>query len=155
MLVAGALLWQKKRIKESNRFSFKLVHHLNVFTFLGLPLACVSYLLMGRLLPTVFEPRVIYEVTTFYLIWLLSLFISLISSSRTAVLFSLTCTALILFSIPLSNFILIPEVFLWNSLIYGRWLLVGVDLTFLLLGFVYAWAIYFYLKKFKPVGVLK
>ena len=155
MLVAGALLWQKKRIKESNRLSFKLVHHLNVFTFLGLPLACASYLLMGRLLPAVFEPRVIYEVTTFYLIWLLSLFISLIASSRTAVSFLLTCTALILFTIPLSNFILIPEASLWNSLIFDRWSFAGVDLTFLLFGFVYVWAIYFYLKKFKPVGVLK
>lgn len=155
MLVAGALLWQKKRIKESNNLSYKFVQHLNVFTFLGLPLACAAYLFIGRLLPATFEPRASYEVSAFYLIWLFSLLISPILKNRTVVLLLLLSTALILFILPISSFILIPEASLWNSLKYGRWSFAGVDITFLFISFVYIGSIYFYLKKFKPVGVLK
>lgn len=155
MLAAGALLWQKKRIKVQHRFSYKLVRHLNFFTFLGLPFACVSYLLAGRLLPSAFEPRSTYEVSAFYLTWLLSLLISLILNTRMAVLLLLAGTALILFLIPFSSFVVVPEAALWQSIIHSRWSLAGVDLALLSLGMLYLGAIHFYLHKFRPAGALK
>lgn len=155
MLAAGALLWQKKRIKAQHRFSYKLVQHLNFFTFLGLPFACTSYLLAGRLLPSAFEPRSTYEVSAFYLTWLLSLLISLTLNTRAAVLLLLASTALILFLIPLSSFIVVPEASLWQSIIHSHWSLAGVDLALLSIGMLYLGAIHFYLNKFKLAGALK
>lgn len=155
MLAAGALLWQKKRMKEAHAFSYKLVQHLNFFTFLGLPFACASYLLAGRLLPATFEPRITYEVSVFYLSWLLSLLISLILPGRTAVLVLLTVTALALWLIPFSSFMFIPEAALWQSLLHMRWALAGVDLALILLGGLYLGAIYFYRVRFDSAGATK
>lgn len=155
MLAAGALLWQKKRIKEQYRFSYKLVQHLNCFTFLGLPLACASYLLAGRLLPTAFEPRGSYEVSVFYLTWLLSLLVSLVLRTRATVILLLTATAAVLFLIPLCGFVMVPEAALWQSLNQSRWSLAGVDLSCLLIGAFYIGAIHFYLFKYQPSGAPK
>ena len=152
MLAAGALLWQKKRMKEAHAFSYKLVQHLNFFTFLGLPLACASYLLAGRLLPAAFEPRGSYEVSAFYLTWLLSLLISLLLRTRTAMLLVLATTATVLFLIPVSSFVMVPEAALWQSLSHSRWSLAGVDLVLLVMGGLYLGAIHFYLSRFKPAG---
>ncbi|WP_202739767.1 MULTISPECIES: PepSY-associated TM helix domain-containing protein [Acinetobacter] len=152
MLAAGALLWQKKRMKEAHAFSYTLVQHLNFFTFLGLPLACASYLLAGRLLPAAFEPRESYEVSAFYLTWLLSLLISLLLRTRMAMLLVLAMTAAVLFLIPLSSFVRVPEAALWQSLSHSRWSLAGVDLVLLVMGGLYLGAIHFYLSRFKPAG---
>ncbi|MCH7383278.1 PepSY domain-containing protein [Acinetobacter dispersus] len=155
MLAAGALLWQKKRLKEQYRFSYKLIQHLNCFTFLGLPLACASYLLAGRLLPAAFEPRGSYEVSVFYLTWLLSLLISLVLSTRATVILLLTATVAVLFLIPLSSFVMVPEASLWQSITHSRWSLAGVDLSCLLIGMLYIGAIHFYLSQYQPAGAPK
>ena len=155
MLAAGALLWQKKRMKQQHRFSYKLVQHLNHFTFLGLAFACASYLLVGRLLPATFEQRGTYEVAVFFLTWLLSLLISLICRSRTTIVFLLTMTALVLFLTPLSSFVVMPEAALWQSLSHSRWSLAGVDLACLLMGVFYIAAIHFYRSKYLSVGASK
>ena len=155
MLAAGALLWQKKRIKQQHRFSYKFVMHLNHFTFLGLPFACASYLLMGRLLPSIFESRGMYEVSAFYLTWLLSLLISLICCTRITIALLLTMTALVLLLIPLCSFVVVPEAALWQSLMDSRWSLAGIDLVCLLLGALYLGAIRFYLSRYPSSGDLK
>lgn len=155
MLVAGALLWQKKRIKAQNYFSYKLVQQLNFFTFLGLPLASATYLFAGRILPATFESRSSYEVATFFMIWILSLLFSLTLSVRKAILSLLIITALVLLMIPISSFITVPEASLLNSIVHGQWWLAGVDLAFLLLALAYIAAILFYLKKFKVSGEIK
>ncbi len=155
MLIAGALLWQKKRIKAQNYFSYKLVQQLNFFTFLGLPLASAAYLFAGRILPATFESRSSYEVATFFMIWILSLLFSLTLSVRKAILSLLIITALVLLMIPISSFITVPEASLLNSTVHGQWWLAGADLAFLLLALAYIAAILFYLKKFKVSGEIK
>ncbi|MCH7313188.1 PepSY-associated TM helix domain-containing protein [Acinetobacter sp. ANC 3882] len=155
MLAAGALLWQKKRIKQQSQFSYKLVQQLNLFTFLGLPFAVVTYLLIGRLFAATFEARSRYEVMAFYFAWLLGFGIGLVCRVHKAILFFLLSTALLLFMIPISTFITVPEASLFNSLTHRQWSLAGVDLTFIFIGLMYFGASYFYYNKFFSNGETK
>ena len=155
MLAAGALLWQKKRIKQQTSLSYRLVHHLNIFTFLGLPLACASYFLIGRLLPPAMEFRGSYEVWLFYLVWFMSFGMSWILSTRVAILCLLVITSLVLFLVPLSSWIWVPELAFGQRASHVDGLFFVFDLVFALLAIGYAWASYMYLKKFNRVGVTR
>lgn len=155
MLVAGALLWQKKRIKEQKKFGYRLVQHLNFFTFLGLPFASAFYLMVGRIIPASFEPRELYEVSAFYIAWLLSLLISFSCSIRKGIIIMLYITAAVLLLIPVISVVLVPEASLLNSLKSVHWSLAGIDLALILLGLFYLVVLRFYQTKFITLGEAK
>ncbi|RZF54674.1 PepSY domain-containing protein [Acinetobacter halotolerans] len=147
MLAAGALLWQRKRIKEQNTFTYKLVQHINFFTFLGLPFASGIYLLLNRILPLTSNVLINHQVTLFYCAWVFSLIFSLILPIRRGVIALTSLTASIFLLIPLLSFMTIPEASLWNSVLQQRWSIAGVDIACLTIGFVLFAFLRLYIKK--------
>lgn len=84
MIASGLLLWSLKRqIQNKNsqfHFGHYLVDRLNVAAFVGLPCATVAYLSSNRLF-TVTATTINYEVYSFFLVWLISLIIALITKN--------------------------------------------------------------------------
>lgn len=131
MLISGAILWQKKRVKNRDSFQYKLVTKLNIFMFLGLPFASSVYFFTCRIIPA-------YSIYAFFLIWFSTLFLSFISSYRKSTLIMLICTMLTLFLIPISSLLIISPSVIWNNILSNESLyIVGVDVTSVCLGFVY------------------
>lgn len=85
MIASGLLLWSLKRqIQNKNsqfHFGHYLVDRLNVAAFVGLPCATVAYLSANRLF-TVTSTTINYEVYSFFLVWLISLIIALITKKQ-------------------------------------------------------------------------
>ncbi|OCY35279.1 peptidase [Acinetobacter pittii] len=85
MIASGLLLWSLKRqIQNKNsqfHFGHYLVDRLNVAAFVGLPCATVAYLSSNRLF-TVTSTTINYEVYSFFLVWLISLIIALITKKQ-------------------------------------------------------------------------
>ncbi len=107
MIASGLLLWSLKRQlqKKTSKFHFGhyLVDRLNVATFIGLPCATLAYLYANRLF-TVTTTTINYEIYSFFLVWLISLIIALITKKqylwRTQLgIFILLCIALPLLNI--------------------------------------------------------
>lgn len=85
MIASGLLLWSLKRqIQNKNsqfHFGHYLVDRLNVAAFVGLPCATVAYLSSNRLF-TVTSTTINYEIYSFFLVWLISLMIALITKKQ-------------------------------------------------------------------------
>ncbi|EPH1625173.1 PepSY-associated TM helix domain-containing protein, partial [Acinetobacter baumannii] len=120
-----------------------------------LPFASAFYLMVNRIIPASFEPRELYEVSAFYIAWLLSLLISFSCSIRKGIIIMLYITAAVLFLIPVISVVLVPEASLLNSLKSVHWSLVGVDLALILLGLFYLVVLRFYQTKFITLGEAK
>ena len=85
MIASGLLLWSLKRQlqKKNSKFHFGhyLVDRLNVATFIGLPCATLAYLYANRLF-TVTTTTINYEIYSFFLVWLISLIIALLTKNN-------------------------------------------------------------------------
>lgn len=85
MIASGLLLWSLKRqIQNKNskfHFGHYLVDRLNVAAFVGLPCATVAYLSANRLF-IVTSTTINYEIYSFFLVWLISLIIALITRKQ-------------------------------------------------------------------------
>ena len=104
--------------------------------------------MVSRIIPASFEPRELYEVSAFYIAWLLSLLISFSCSIRKGIIIMLYITAAVLLLIPVISVVLVPETSLLNSLKSVHWSLAGVDLALILLGLFYLVVLRFYQTKF-------
>lgn len=147
MIVAGALLWQKKRIKHQHKLSYKAVSQLNFFTFLGLPFATSMYFLANRILPVNFEHRIQYELSIFFISWVGIFLIPLIFKMQKAIHFALILTAFILLVTVLIQMMIFPQASLINTFIQKQWSVVGVDIALILTGIGYMFASHYYVKK--------
>ncbi len=146
MLVAGALLWQKKRIKQQHILSYKIVSYLNYFTFLGLPFATAMYFLANRVLPTNLEHRVQYELLTFFISWIGILIIPMLIKMQKAIILAFIFTAFILLITVLSPVFLSPQAFILNTWLHQQWPIAGVDLVFIFIAIGYISACYYFRK---------
>lgn len=85
MIASGLLLWSLKRQIQNKRSQFHFGHYLvdrlNVATFVGLPCATVAYLSANRLF-TVTPNSINYEIYSFFLVWLMSLIIALVTKKQ-------------------------------------------------------------------------
>jgi len=154
MLVAGALLWQKKRIKQQHTLSYKLVSYLNYFTFLGLPFATAMYFLANRILLTNLEQRIQYELFIFFISWVGIVFIAMLVKMQKAIVLAFILTAVILWMTVFSPIVLAPQTFFFNTLRHQQWSVAGVDLVLMLIATGYIFAC-FYFKKIKLREVAK
>jgi len=146
MLVAGALLWQKKRIKQQHTLSYKILSYLNYFTFLGLPFATAMYFLANRVLPTNLEHRVQYELLTFFISWIGILIIPMLIKMQKAIILAFIFTAFILLITVLSPVFLSPQAFILNTWLHQQWPIAGVDLVFIFIAIGYISACYYFRK---------
>ncbi|QER39718.1 PepSY domain-containing protein [Acinetobacter suaedae] len=147
MLAAGGLLWQKKRMTNQNNISYKLIKHLNFFTFLGLPFASAIYLLVNRILPISENMLIPHQTSIFYCAWLSSIVFSLMLPIRQAIIVFMSIISLVLILIPVASFITIPVASLWMSLPELRWSVAAVDLACLFLGVTSILLLYLYIDK--------
>lgn len=154
MLVAGALLWQKKRIKQQLTLSYKVVAYLNYFTFLGLPFATAMYFLANRILTASLEQRIQYELGIFFISWVGILFIPMLVKMQKAMVVAFIITAVILWMTVFSPLVLAPQTFFLNTLGHQQWSVAGVDLVLMLIATGYIFAC-FYFKKIKLREVAK
>ncbi len=85
MIASGLLLWSLKRQLQNKNTKFHFGHYLvdrlNVATFVGLPCATLAYLYANRLF-TVTITTINYEIYSFFLVWLMSLIIALITKKQ-------------------------------------------------------------------------
>ena len=154
MLVAGALLWQKKRIKQQHTLSYKLVSYLNYFTFLGLPFATAMYFLANRILLTNLEHRIQYELFIFFISWIGILIIPMLVKMQKAIILTFIFTAFILLMTVFSSIFLFPQASIFNTLLHQQWSVAGVDLVFMFIALGYIIACY-YFRKIKMSEVAK
>ncbi|MFW6743690.1 PepSY-associated TM helix domain-containing protein [Acinetobacter pittii] len=108
MIASGLLLWSLKRQiqNKSSQFHFGLylVDRLNIAAFVGLPCATVAYLSANRLF-TVTSTTINYEIYSFFLVWLISLIIALITKKQHLWRTQLSVFIMLCLALPILNLI--------------------------------------------------
>ncbi len=132
MIASGLLLWSLKRQLQQKQpsfhFGYYLVDRLNIATFIGLPIAILTYFYINRTLLWI-PDLPLTEIQAFLSIWLLCFMISLLIKKQN--LWSIFLKVFILFAFLLP----IYDLVLLNILhkIYGivaYWMMIKVDLFF-------------------------
>ena len=146
MIATGLVLWTVKRRPKQlklNRMSFghALVERLNIAMIAGLPLAIAVYFWANRLIPFDFSNRANWEVHCLYITLLLSFIYALSRPIVRAWIEILAFTALAYLLLPILNFITTDR-HLGVLLRHQDFALASIDLGFIFLGIVFAWASY-------------
>lgn len=145
MIATGMILWTVKRrpaqLKKVNGpdFGHRLVESLNLGTIVGLPIAIAAYFWANRLLPVDFTARSQWEVHVMFLVWLATLLYPLSRNIMRGWVDLLWVAAAAYGLLPIINAITTDR-HLAHSLEQGDWLFAGVDLTFLIIGILFAGA---------------
>ncbi|QHI10185.1 PepSY-associated TM helix domain-containing protein [Acinetobacter haemolyticus] len=133
MIASGLLLWSLKRQiqNKSNQFHFGyyLVDRLNIATFIGLPIAMLSYLFANRLVH-ISGNTPNYEIYTFFSVWLFSFIVALFTKKHYLWKSQITVFGLLAISLPIYNFIYLINNQLVSNL-NSYWLFLRIDLFFI------------------------
>lgn len=85
MIASGLLLWSLKRQIQNKSNQFNLGHYLvdrlNIATFIGLPIAMLTYMFTNRFVQ-ITETTPNYEIYSFFVVWTLSLIIALFTKKQ-------------------------------------------------------------------------
>lgn len=132
MIASGLLLWSLKRQIQYKspkfHFGYYLVDRLNIASFIGLPIAMLSYFLVNRLISSP-SADLNYEIYTFFSVWMLSFVLALFTPKQYLWKSQIVIFALLAFSLPLYNlFYLLNHDLIANLGSY--WLFLRVDLFF-------------------------
>lgn len=146
MIATGLVLWTvKRRTKQlkAERMSFghAMVERLNIAMIAGLPLAIAVYFWANRLIPINLADRAAWEIHSLYITLALSFFYALCRPIARAWLEILSVASLAYLLLPLLN-ALTTERHLTASLMHQDYELASIDLGFLFLGSLLAWATY-------------
>lgn len=146
MIATGLVLWTvKRRPKQlkSSRMSFghALVERLNIAMIAGLPLAIAVYFWANRLIVVDFSNRANWEVHCLYITLLLSFIYALSRPIARAWIEILAFAALAYLLLPVLNFVTTDR-HLIVSLRHQDFALASIDIGFIFLGAVFAWASY-------------
>lgn len=149
MIASGLLLWSLKRQIQNKQqkfhFGHYLVNRLNVATFVGLPVAMLSYLYANRIVEL--EPKgPNYEIYTFFFVWLLSFIFALLTKQNALWKLQLKLFIVIGSLLPLFNlFTLIQNQYISN--IQEYWVFFRIDLMIILFVF----GAFFVHQKIEPI----
>lgn len=132
MIASGLLLWSLKRQIQYKspkfHFGYYLVDRLNIASFIGLPIAMLSYFLVNRLISS-HSADLNHEIYTFFSVWMLSFVLALFTPKQYLWKSQIVIFALLAFSLPLYNlFYLLNHDLIANLESY--WLFLRVDLFF-------------------------
>ena len=146
MIATGLVLWTvKRRPKQlkAERMSFghALVERLNIAMIAGLPLAIAVYFWANRLIPAHLADRAAWEIHSLYITLALSFLYALCRPIVRAWLEILSAASLAYLLLPLLN-ALTTERHLGASLAHQDYVLASIDLGFVFLGSILAWAAY-------------
>ncbi|WOE31508.1 MULTISPECIES: PepSY-associated TM helix domain-containing protein [unclassified Acinetobacter] len=159
MIATGLVLWTVKRRPKQLKaaqmsFGHALVERLNIAMIAGLPLAIAIYFWANRLIPANFPHRADWEVHSLYITLLLSFLYGLSRPIVRAWIELLAIAAVAYLLLPLLN-VVTTERHLGISLLHQDWVLASIDIGFILLGVMLAWASYSVWRKrdliLKPV----
>lgn len=145
MIATGMILWSVKwrpaQLKKAGGpdFGYRLVESLNLGTVVGLPIAVAAYFLANRLLPIELENRAQWEVHSMFIVWLICLLSPLLRPVQKAWHELLWIAAAIYCLLPVVNG-LTTDRHLINSIKENDWIFVGIDLTFIAVGLLFAFA---------------
>ncbi|NAR53420.1 PepSY domain-containing protein [Acinetobacter haemolyticus] len=133
MIASGLLLWSLKRQiqNKSNQFHFGyyLVDRLNIATFIGLPIAMLSYLFANRFVH-ISGNMPNYEIYTFFSVWLFSFILALFTKKQYLWKSQIAVFGILAISLPIYDFIYLIQ----NQLISdfnSYWLFLRIDLFFI------------------------
>lgn len=133
MIASGLLLWSLKRQiqNKSNQFHFGyyLVDRLNIATFIGLPIAMLSYLFANRFVH-ISENTPNYEIYTFFSVWLFSFIVALFTKKQYLWKCQIAVFGLLAISLPMYNLIYLSNNQLVSNL-NSYWLFLRIDLFFI------------------------
>ncbi len=144
MMATGSVLFMVKRWQKAlNEFGrhtpkvYRLIETLNVAVIAGLCIACIVYLWSNRLIPVGIEDRPHWEITTFFVAWLMALLHASIRPAAYAWVEQLALAALLCLALPLLNWLTTGQQVLAYGL-QGDWERAGVELTVIGLGLLLA-----------------
>lgn len=145
MIAAGTVLfWIKRRQGSLNEFGrltprvYRLIETLNIAAITGLLVACIGFFWANRLLPLALPDRAGWEVTAFFVIWLLTaVHASVLPAARVWAqqcgLFGLLCLLL-----PLINLLTTGAHFIHYARL-GQWPEFAVEFAVVLVGGLALW----------------
>lgn len=145
MIATGMILWSVKRrpaqLKKAGGpdFGYRLVESLNLGTVVGLPIAVAAYFWANRLLPVDLENRAQWEVHSMFIVWLICLLGPLLRPVQKGWHELLWIAAAAYCLLPVVNG-LTTDRHLINSIKENDWIFAGIDLTFIAVGLLLAFA---------------
>ena len=144
MIATGLVLWTVKRRPKLQKtgeyaFSHTVVEKLNIATIAGLSFALAIYFWSNRLLPVELEDRAQWEIHSLFISWLLTLLYSIFRPVMPAWRELLAYTAGAWLLLPLLNLITTDRHLLATAR-QGDWVLISIDLVFIVLGLMFGWA---------------
>ncbi len=148
MIATGLVLWVVKRDRqqsENNHASLRLIAQINIGMIVGLPVAIAAYFWANRLIAIDIDARSQWEVHVLFIIWGLMLvypfFLSRWRCLRDIWQQQLMIAALAYLLLPLINLVT-TEQHLGTTIRQGDWAMAGVDLSMLLIGASFLFAVY-------------
>lgn len=144
MIATGLVLWTVKRrpkLVKTGEYAFAhgVVEKLNVATVAGLPFALAVYFWSNRLLPVGIEGRNSWEIHSMFITWGLISLYSVVRPVMPAWREVLGLTAVAWLLLPILNAITTDR-HLLVTIPHGDWVLASVDLSFIGVGLMFAWA---------------
>lgn len=145
MMATGAILFTiKRRNKADSEFGvhtpafYRMVESLNVAAIAGACLACIAYFHANRLIPAALPGRDAWEITAFFLAWLVSLAHACWRPVARAWPEQFACIAVLCLLLPVVNGVTTG----WHALAYARagdWQAALVEPTIAAFGALFAW----------------
>lgn len=134
MIASGLLLWSLKRQIQNKSNQFHLGHYLvdrlNIATFIGLPIAMLSYMFANRFV-LITETTPNYEIYSFFVVWALSLIIALFTKKQYLWQSQVAVLGIVAIALPIYDLI-----YLFNHRLVtdfqSYWAFLRVDLFFIL-----------------------
>jgi len=136
MIATGMLLWVIKRKEHhvGSHRTYRMVEILNVAVIAGLPVAAAGFFWGNRLWPWDFPERAIWEMRTFFFLWILCLVHGFLRRDNvSAWREQLTVAAMLFVLVPILN-LMTTSSHLFVTLPVGNWRLATVDLVCLIAG---------------------
>ncbi len=134
MIASGLLLWSLKRQIQNKSNQFNLGHYLvdrlNIATFIGLPIAMLTYMFTNRFVQ-ITETTPNYEIYSFFVVWTLSLIIALFTKKQYLWQSQVAILGIVAIALPIYDLIyLLNHQLVTNFQSY--WAFLRVDLFFIL-----------------------
>jgi uncharacterized iron-regulated membrane protein len=141
MIATGLVLWtskrrQKLKVDERAHAGVRFVERFNVGIVAGLPISVAVYFWANRMLPAQWEARADWEIHALFIAWALTLLHAALRSAARAWQEQWWTAALLCALLPLLN-AATTNIHLGRTIPAGDWALASVDLTALVIGFLF------------------
>ncbi|MGM4921259.1 PepSY-associated TM helix domain-containing protein [Tardiphaga sp. 813_E8_N1_3] len=151
MIATGLVLWAVKRRRNAASAGHRIVDALNVTAITGLSIAIASYFLCNRLVSATSPGRAVWEVGSFFGVWLIAGLHAAIRTERAAWREQLWVAAATFAAVPMMNAIITGRG-LPDSLARGDWVFAGFDLVALATAALFATIAVYYGRRHKEAA---